>query len=292
MTSNKRSASAPSTPELPIAEPAPDVEPKPQPVEAPQATPTAEPAQPMAMTTSPAQPMAVLTMLDRVLQNPEFDVDRLERLWGMQKEIMAKQAETAYIAAHSQMQGEIPSVPKRGQIKNNAGNVQSTYALWEDVNELIKPVMQRHGFAISFRTKQDGPKITVIGILSHRDGHSETTSIELAPDTSGSKNSVQAVGSAVSYGKRYTAGALLNLTSHGEDDDGKSFGDASATDQIMAKKYEFEQAIAEAETVDALKKNVGQQISGSGLPARVVNQIRTAYTKRLNELRDIEKRAA
>jgi hypothetical protein len=41
----------------------------------------------------------------------------------------------------------------------------------------------------------------------------------VAPDASGNKNAVQALGSAISYGKRYTASALLNLTSHGEDDD-------------------------------------------------------------------------
>jgi len=39
-------------------------------------------------------------------------------------------------------------------------------------------------------------------------------------DTSGSKNGVQAVASSVSYGKRYTAGLLLNITTTGEDDDG------------------------------------------------------------------------
>ena len=38
-------------------------------------------------------------------------------------------------------------------------------------------------------------------------------------EASGNRNAVQAVASSVSYGKRYTASALLNLTSHGEDDD-------------------------------------------------------------------------
>ena len=42
----------------------------------------------------------------------------------------------------------------------------------------------------------------------------------LPVDTSGSKNGVQAVASSVSYGKRYTAGLLLNITTTGEDDDG------------------------------------------------------------------------
>jgi glutamate synthase domain-containing protein 1 len=48
--------------------------------------------------------------------------------------------------------------------------------------------------------------------------------MHLPADMSGSKNAVQAVGSSISYGKRYTAQALLNLTSRGSDDDAKGAG--------------------------------------------------------------------
>jgi len=41
-------------------------------------------------------------------------------------------------------------------------------------------------------------------------------------DSSGAKNNVQGWGSSVSYGKRYTCFALLNISARGEDDDGKS----------------------------------------------------------------------
>ena len=51
--------------------------------------------------------------------------------------------------------------------------------------------------------------------------------MKLPADTSGSKNVVQAIGSSVSYGKRYTMQALLNITSGGEDDDGHSGGEAA-----------------------------------------------------------------
>ena len=46
---------------------------------------------------------------------------------------------------------------------------------------------------------------------------------------------MQSVGSSVSYGKRYAASALLNLTTHGEDDDGRLGGgklEARAIDWI------------------------------------------------------------
>jgi hypothetical protein len=43
-------------------------------------------------------------------------------------------------------------------------------------------------------------------------------------DTSGSKNSIQAVGSSMSYGKRYLLFAMLNLVTEGQDDDALAAG--------------------------------------------------------------------
>lgn len=231
------------------------------------------------------QAAQVLSMLERVLTAPDFDIERAERLWAMQKEVRAEQARASFIDATSAMQGELPSIKKRGEIKNNSGNVQSKYALWEDVNETIKPILMRHGFALSFLVNQAGAAITVTGILSHRDGHRETTDITLAPDKSGSKNDVQAVGSAISYGKRYTAGALLNLTSHGEDDDGQRYGDRDQSDENMAKVADFESSILEAIDEPSLLR-IGEDIAKSNLPPRLRTRIRNTYSARLRELRE------
>jgi hypothetical protein len=238
--------------------------------------------QPQAMTPASTQATQVLSMLERVLTAPDFDIERAERLWAMQKEVRAEQAKASFIDASSAMQGELPSIKKRGEIKNNSGNVQSKYALWEDVNDAIKPILMRHGFALSFLVEQAGSAITITGILSHRDGHRETTQIVLAPDTTGSKNAVQAVGSAISYGKRYTAGALLNLTSHGEDDDGRGLGGNS--DEHQAKVADFESEILRADTEELLHK-VGEQIANSGLPPRLRTRVRGYYSARLREIR-------
>jgi hypothetical protein len=83
-------------------------------------------------------------------------------------------------------------------------------------------VLAEHGFALSFKVRRTDNEIITTGVLSHREGHREETELSLPSDTSGSKNAVQAVGSSTSYGKRYTAFALLNITSTGEDDDGQA----------------------------------------------------------------------
>lgn len=167
---------------------------------------------------------AIIQVIERAAMNPNVDIDKMERLLEMQERIMARNAKAAYDAAYADMQNDLPEIRERGGIKDRAGNIQSKYALWEDINEAIKPVLAKHGFGISFRTGQHEGRIVVTGVLSHRDGHREETTMELPTDTSGSKNAVQAVGSSTSYGKRYTAQALLNLTSRGEDDDGHAAG--------------------------------------------------------------------
>jgi len=162
---------------------------------------------------------AIISMIERAARDPAVDIDKMERLLAMREREMSRTAKASYASAFADMQNKLPAIPERGK-----GHGQITYALWEDINDLIKPVLAEFGFGISFRVGRSGDRLSVTAVLSHRDGHSEETMIELPADASGSKNAVQAVGSSTTYGKRYTAAALLNLTSRGEDDDGQAGG--------------------------------------------------------------------
>lgn len=171
-----------------------------------------------------AAPTSILNIISRAASDPNTDVDKLERLMAMAERIHDRDAKTAYFGALAKLQDELPEIQERGEIKISENRPGQKYALWEDINKAIKPMLKTHGFALSFRTGHADGKITVTGILSHEGGHSEETTIHLPADTSGSKNAVQAVGSSTSYGKRYTAAALLNITTRGGDDDGNAAG--------------------------------------------------------------------
>ena len=191
-----------------------------------------------------ALPTGTITQaIIRLAQDPTLDLDRFERLVVMQERAEARQAEKAFTAALSAMQPNLPVVTQNGTIvirdKNNPKTIiqETPFARWEDINEAIAPHLAEHGFSLSFRAERDGDRVVVRGILSHRDGHKEETTLPLALDTSGSKNNVQAVGSSISYGKRYTAGMLLNITSRAAneaDDNGMKAGSQSciSDDQI------------------------------------------------------------
>lgn len=179
---------------------------------------------------------AFLQMIERAARDPAVDLDKMERLILLRDRMLAHEAKMAFNEALSHVQSKLPVIDRKGRIvirdKNNEERIrQSTpYALFEDINEAVKPIIAEHGFSISFRTgsHEDG-RIKVTAILKHAGGHEEETTIILPHDSTGSKNAVQAIGSSTSYGKRMTMCALLNITSRGEDDDGKASGKAPDT---------------------------------------------------------------
>ncbi|MBY6207471.1 MULTISPECIES: ERF family protein [Halomonas] len=157
---------------------------------------------------------AIIQVIERAALNPDVDIDKMERLLQMQERVLDRQAMMAYSAAMAAMQTELPSIAERGQGNNGA------YATLEDIVDTVRPIMKQHGFAVSFRIQTQERGIQVTGVLMHKDGHREETSMLLPADTSGSKNAVQAFGSSTSYGKRYVLCALLNITTRGQDDNG------------------------------------------------------------------------
>ncbi|WP_148252228.1 ERF family protein [Aidingimonas lacisalsi] len=159
---------------------------------------------------------AIIQVIERAALNPDVDIDKMERLLQMQERVLDRQALLAYSAAMAAMQTELPSIAERGQGNNGA------YATLEDIVDTVRPIMRRHGFAVSFRIQTQERGIQVTGILMHEAGHREETSMLLPTDISGNKNAVQAFGSSTSYGKRYVLCALLNITTRGQDDDGQA----------------------------------------------------------------------
>lgn len=161
---------------------------------------------------------AILSMIERAARDPAVDIEKMERLFAMQERMLLRNAEAAFNEALASMQPELPEVEQHGQNTHT----KTRYAKWEDIHEAIAPVLAKHGFALTFRTAEANSKVTVTAILRHGAGHKDETSLSLPTDTGAGRNAVQAVGSSLSYGKRYTACALLNIRTRGEDDDGKT----------------------------------------------------------------------
>jgi hypothetical protein len=77
----------------------------------------------------------IINVIARAASDPNVDIDKLERLLEMQERVITRNARAAYYDALAQLQPKLPVIHERGGIKDRNGSVQSTYALWEDVNE-------------------------------------------------------------------------------------------------------------------------------------------------------------
>jgi hypothetical protein len=192
----------------------------------------------------------ILSVIQRAAADPQCDIEKMERLMAMHERMQAKSAEQAFNAAMAQMQCEIPTVGE-GAMNTHTKN---TYATLDDINYVLKPIMQRHGFAVTFKVEHTGAGISITGILMHSAGHREQTTMLLPLDTGPGRNAVQAVGSSTTYGKRYVMCALLNITTgEARDDDGYAAG-APSTEMRDQVRADILERVAQAGDQEELKR--------------------------------------
>ena len=226
-----------------------------------------------------ADASALLRLLERSAADPNIPIERLDRLAALYERMVAREAETRFNAALVRLQPKLPVLEERGQITGPDGAVRATYAAWEDTVEVIRPILARHGFSLSFKPGRSPRGVpTVTGVLRHEAGHNEAAEIELPADTSGDKNPVQAVGSTMSYGQRYVAKMLLNLVSRGEDDDGIAAGQSAVARDAIAEIN----ALTDKSAFLAWKRAKRKALSE--LPPPEFNSVIGCYSQRLGRI--------
>lgn len=163
-------------------------------------------------------PLVVMAM------SKDLSPERLNQLLDVQQRWESNEADKAYHQALASFKAEELEIEKDRLVEYN----ETSYRFASLGRALMKinPLLARYGLSMTWRTRQDltgGGLITVTAVLTHRQGHSEETSLSASPDSSGKKNPIQAVASTVSYLKRHTAFCLLGVASLDEDDDAQSW---------------------------------------------------------------------
>lgn len=201
-------------------------------------------------------------MLDRaVSSNASLDV--VERLMALKERYDLARKREAFDAAMADVKESLPVIKKNrkvGFVSERAGvtNAKVNYQ-YEDlaaVVENITPILSKHGLSHRFRTKQEGPAITVTCIIAHRNGHAEENSLTGAPDTSGSKNAIQAIGSTITYLQRYTLKAALGIAAAGDDDGNTSERSLLTEEQIEKMRAKIKEVGSTEELVLAAIKQL------------------------------------
>lgn len=179
------------------------------------------------------RPMNPAQMLSTAVERG-VDVAQLEKLMELQERWERNEARKAFFDAFSTFQAIVPMIKK-----SKAGH-NYKYAPIGDIAFQIRPALEQCQLSYRFEIDDSDGLINVTCIVSHRLGHQERTSMSGAPDTSGSKNTIQAQGSSVTYLQRYSLIGALGLTTADEDIDGRVESETITTGQAAGIKARLE----------------------------------------------------
>jgi hypothetical protein len=199
--------------------------------------PEAAPLRPAAALVAQPQTALATTPADllRLAVQGGADLDRLERLMALQERWEQAEAKKAFVRAMAAFKSEPLQIFKRKEVAFN--DVAYKHAELSDVAGVVVPALARHGLSHRWDVKQSDGRVVVTCVVTHRDGHSESVTIDAAPDNSGKKNAIQQVASAITYCQRYTLLAITGLaTQSEEDDDGRKSGETDIGD-LLADLY-------------------------------------------------------
>jgi hypothetical protein len=182
-------------------------------------------------------------------------------------------------AALAELQTKLPHVTK-GE-KANAGSYEYSYAGLGRVSKDLLPVMGALGLSFSCKPtiNADG-KFVLAYKLRHAGGEEDAGEWPLP------SGSPQQIGSALTYGRRYTLLAITGLAPDGDDDDGKAAADTrvgsyepESTPEQEDRADTFAEEIAAAEDADKIT-----EIGGRVKRARGAKRITQTQYAKLSDL--------
>jgi hypothetical protein len=205
---------------------------------------------------APAPPSTVVGMISAVVARPDVDVGKISDLLKMQREAEADAALRAYMVASNEVQRAMAPVLR----DRSNSQTRSKYATHEALDRALRPTYTEHGFSISFNTA-DSPlpeHVRVLCYLQHIGGHREVYQCDIPCDGKGAKGNdvmtkTHAVGSAMTYGKRYLLALAFNIALTDTDDDGNGAGGKAPDDNALISAAQLDELLKLADEVGADK---------------------------------------
>ena len=157
---------------------------------------------------------------------------------------------TTIHAALAAAQSEFATVTKN---KTNPA-YKSRYADLQSIIEAVRPALNKHGLFLTQNVTNENGMLTVETVLVHTSGESISSGALVVEIAGGNgPKGVQALGSAMTYARRYSLSAFLGVTAE-DDDDGNAAVEEAARKQDARSEPEFvltQDMVDEAQNVAA-----------------------------------------
>lgn len=175
-------------------------------------------------TSDPPQKQVSPTALIELAINKDLDIEKLSQLMQMNKEWQAQKNREAFFKSLANFQSILPDIRKSKTVNfdsKTGGKVAYSYAPLGDIVRQIRNSIKSVGLTYRWEIQDASQEIKVTCIITHENGHSESTSMSAAADATGLKNPIQARASTIQYLQRYTLVGALGLSTVDSDVDGR-----------------------------------------------------------------------
>ena len=139
-------------------------------------------------------------------------VGAIKELVHLQEHLLDRAAEQRFAAAFAALQTELGTFNATKSVPDKQGNTRYTYLPYDEIMRTVQPLLQRHGFSVSFSTDFKEARIIQTCTLQHTAGHHrDYLAFVRAGAGPYGATETQADGAAMTYAKRYALCNALNI---------------------------------------------------------------------------------
>jgi hypothetical protein len=173
-------------------------------------------------------------------------------------------------AALAKAQGQFEVVTKGNMA--DIGSYTYHYADLADVVKMGAPILSLNGIAVCQATSVEVGAVALTTLIMHTSGQWIENTITAGVDEGGGKSWIKALGSAITYLRRYEYGSMLGIVT--EKDDDATAADAASKAPVAKPKSE--------QTQQEIYARINQRINSLEKNGKLAKESAVAYRKELN----------
>jgi hypothetical protein len=185
---------------------------------------------------------ALMSFIERAAKDDSFDVAKFGELLRLQRDVEHDHARKMFNQAMAAAQSEMQSVVR--DAKNS--HLNNKYAKLETIDAAMRPIYTRNGFSVRFGSAPAPHEgwMRITCTVAHEGGYFEENYLDSPVTTTGSQGGrmamtpVQAIGSTVTYLRRYLLSMVMNVVLADDDDDGEGMRSQPAATPRYQRKVD------------------------------------------------------
>lgn len=162
----------------------------------------------------------VESLMAKAIENG-LSAETMEKFLAMRMQLKQEWAKEQFNKAMAAFQADCPTIQKNKEVKDNNGKILYSYAPIESIVSQVKSLLQQHGFSYSTGMEVLADGIKVVCKVTHIDGHSEESPMQVPLGTkTGIMSASQQTAAAQTFAKRYAFLNAFGIMTGDMDNDG------------------------------------------------------------------------